>query len=297
MRRPTLSRANAAGHRQGVVLRRDFQVVETRGYTRVSRDTRPVPTVPDRVLDAFGLSGAQVSLAGGMGGSVLVRGAVLKPDGDDVEATWLGNLQHRLHADGVRTPRPLQAADGRWVVDGWTAAAYLPGTEQPDRWGDVIAASRPFHHALAHEPRPALLDARTHRWAHADRVAWSETDQDLGVLGQKLTSRYADVHLPSQLVHCDLSGNMLFHDVEPPAVIDLSLYWRPVPYAEAIVAVDAYLWYDAGPEVLDLIDHPDARQLLLRATVFRLTAEMSPEYQGERSPTAYERLTDALATR
>ncbi len=32
---------------------------------------------------------------------------------------------------------------------------------------------------------------------------------------------------PPQLVHGDLTGNLLFHTSLPPAVIDLSPYWRP----------------------------------------------------------------------
>jgi len=33
---------------------------------------------------------------------------------------------------------------------------------------------------------------------------------------------------PSQLIHSDLGGNVLFHDQLPPAIIDFSAYWRPV---------------------------------------------------------------------
>ncbi len=94
-------------------------------------------------------------------------------------------------------------------------------------------------------------------------------------------------------MHCDLSGNVLFHDIEPPTVIDLSLYWRPVPYAEAVVAVDALLWYDAEPDVLDVVEHPYATQLLLRAAIFRLATEDTPNHVGQSTPIhEYERLAD-----
>jgi prepilin-type processing-associated H-X9-DG protein len=73
----------------------------------------------------------------------------------------------------------------------------------------------------------------------------------------------------SQLVHGDLSGNVLFADGLPPAVIDWSPYWRPPPYASAIVMCDAALGHGAGVELLAGSD----RQLLIRALLFRLLSE------------------------
>ncbi len=254
--------------------------------------------VPEPVLAAFDVGGRPEPLSGGMGQSVRVGDVVLKPAGDEAEASWLAQLQHDLRPVGLRTPRPRRAADGRWVVDGWSATAYLAGDGRPGRWADTMAAGRALHAALRAEPRPELLDRRTHRWAVADRVAWGEATADLGPVGERLTARRRPLDLPRQLVHCDLSGNVLFHDSEPPAVIDLSLYWRPPPYAEAIVAVDAFLWYDAEPGVLDMVEHEHATQLLLRATVFRLCTDLSPEHQGERTPAStFEQLADRLAAR
>lgn len=256
------------------------------------------PLVPASVWTAFGLTGQAHGLIGGMGQSVRVGDVVLKPTGDETEAAWLAQVQHDLHLDQVRAPSPRQALDGRWVVDGRTASTYLPGAERPDRWAEVITAGRRFHAALAGVPRPSLIQARTHRRAVADRVAWGETHRDLGALGSRLAASRHRLDLPRQLVHCDLSGNVLFHDDEPPAIIDLSLYWRPVPYADAIVVVDAFLWYGADPGILDLVDHPDAKQLLLRAALFRLACELAPDHEGD--PTAltdYKHLTDLIERR
>lgn len=254
--------------------------------------------MPEVVLAAFGLTGRPEALPGGTGHSVRVGEVVLKPAGDEPAATWLAQLQHELRPADVRTPQFRRATDGRWVVDGWTAATYLPGAAQPGRWADVIAASRHLHAALADLPRPDFIESRTHRWAVADRVAWGEATADLGPVGRRLEAGQRPHHLRGQLVHCDLSGNVLFHDAELPAVIDLSLYWRPVPYAEAIIAVDAFLWYGAEPDVLNLIEHDDATELLRRAAVFRLCTDLSPEHPGERTPIAtFERLADLLAAR
>jgi hypothetical protein len=55
---------------------------------------------------------------------------------------------------------------------------------------------------------------------------------------------------PAQLVHGDLGGNVLFAPSLAPAIIDFSPYWRPPGYAEAVAAVDAFLWFGAGDHVL-----------------------------------------------
>ena len=81
------------------------------------------------------------------------------------------------------------------------------------------------------------------------------------------------VEAPCQLVHGDLSGNVLFADGQPPAIIDLSPYWRPTAYADAIVAVDGLLWFGADRPLIRLAwTGPDFHQLLVRALVFRLVA-------------------------
>ena len=134
-----------------------------------------------------------------------------------------------------------------------------------------------LHRALAGVERPsAVLDARTAGWARADRIAWGEASAadfaGLPEVSHLLAARTA-VSASNQLIHGDLSGNVLFADGLPPAVIDLSPYWRPAAYASAIVAVDAVLWYEADVELLSTV--ADA-QLLVRALLFRLLASHDP---------------------
>ena len=83
------------------------------------------------------------------------------------------------------------------------------------------------------------------------------------------------MRLPSQLIHGDLGGNVLFADGEPPAVIDFSPYWRPAGLALAVAAVDALTWSGADPAILDdLAGLPELDQLLARAHVGRLVTEV-----------------------
>ncbi|WP_405709741.1 hypothetical protein [Streptomyces sp. NBC_00046] len=80
-----------------------------------------------------------------------------------------------------------------------------------------------------------------------------------------------DAH--AQLIHGDLTGNVLFASGQAPAVIDFSPYWRPVAYADAIVVVDGLLYHQAGPRLVDsALPDAEGAQMLLRALIFRLAA-------------------------
>ncbi|MDK1475674.1 phosphotransferase [Streptomyces sp. 549] len=243
------------------------------------RAARALP--PPSVLDAFAVGGTVVPLPGGRGLSVRVGNVVLKPvDGTEEEAEWAASVYERLlaGAGGFRVPRPLRAADGRSVVDGWTGCELLSGRPGPaGHWHEVLAAGRAFHAALSDVPCPAFLSRRTHPWAVADRVAWGEEETDVPA---QLADPYAallalrrPVRLPVQLVHGDLTGNVLLAAGEPPGVIDFSPYWRPPVYAEAVVVADGLLWFDAPRTLLARPGEcPDWTQLLVRALLFRLVA-------------------------
>jgi hypothetical protein len=72
------------------------------------------------------------------------------------------------------------------------------------------------------------------------------------------------------LIHGDLLNNVLFDDDLPPAVIDVSPFWRPARYADAIIIVDAIGWYGARRSAIEALHDPAGVQLLIRATLFRL---------------------------
>ena len=236
------------------------------------------PLVPASVLEAFGVTGPMSRPAAGEGLSVRVGAAVLKPTEDGPEARFTAELLSGLEADGFRLARPLRARDGRWVVGDWSAAEFVEGETGPaGRWRDLLGAARAFHEALSSAPRPGVLQTRTHRWALADKVAWGETSLTALPAVAPLLSRLESSRLPvnadCQLVHGDLSGNALFADGQQPAIIDFSPYWRPAAYADAVIAVDGLLWFDADPDLLRLASSsPDFPQLLVRALIFRLVA-------------------------
>jgi Phosphotransferase enzyme family len=215
---------------------------------------------------------------------------------------------------GFRVPRPLRTiagdrvagdrvagdraagdrAAGDWVAGdpvtgGWVAWQWLPG--EPASWAGVspfwprlIAASRAFHAALAGRPAPPWLGRDGSPWTAGDQVAWGERDPESvlaaapgSLAGQlrRLLAALRPVRLPSQLIHGDLGGNVLFAGASPPAVIDFSPYWRPAGLALAVAAVDALMWGGASPAALGELDgQPELDQLLARALVYRLVTEI-----------------------
>jgi uncharacterized protein (TIGR02569 family) len=211
------------------------------------------------VLAAFGVGEDPEPLAGGRGRAWRAGPLVLKPlDRAADELAWQAELLARIEPDGFRVARPLPE-----VVDGWTAAEYVEGRHEPGRWLDIISVGERFHTTLAGVPRPGeLLDRRRDPWAVGDRVAFGEApfpelDDVLAAL--------EPVTAPSGLIHGDLTGNVLFHDELPPAIVDFSPYWRPPAFASAVVVSDALCWEGAPDELADAVD----RDLLLRAAIYR----------------------------
>jgi uncharacterized protein (TIGR02569 family) len=199
-----------------------------------------MPAPPAQGLAAFDVSARPEPVSGDQATAWRAGDVVLKPLDMSIDALrWQAEVLGAVESDGFRVAPPLRTGDGDLVVDGWTAWPMLAGTHAP-RWADIVAVGERFHRALARVERPAaVLDARTDGWARADRIAWGEQPAgDFGrvpEVGHLLAARTA-VSAPSQLIHGDLSGNVLFADGLPPAVIDLSPYWRPPAYASAIVA-------------------------------------------------------------
>jgi uncharacterized protein (TIGR02569 family) len=234
---------------------------------------------PPEVLAAFGVAGSSpVPLSGGMGTSWRAAGLVLKPaDADVAELDWQADLYAGLTGDGFRLARPRRAAGGSVCAHGWSAAEFVPGGHEPGRWADIIAVGERFHAALRAVPRPGFLAARSTPWAVSDRVAWGEAPlaviPDQRYLAQ-LAAAARPVTAASQVVHGDLTGNVLFHDRLPPAIIDLAPYWRPPGYASAVVVADALLFEGADESILRAVGHvADFGQYLIRALSFRIAAD------------------------
>ena len=134
----------------------------------------------------------------------------------------------------------------------------------------------------------------------ADRAAWGDISLApyRGVPHvTRLEALLERVRAPSQVIHGDLTGNVLFADALPPAVIDLSPYWRPVEFATAVVVADALVWEGASAaELATATDVDQFGQLLARALLFRIVADAvaDPDAMGARA-SAYIPAVDLAA--
>jgi uncharacterized protein (TIGR02569 family) len=226
------------------------------------------------VLQAFGVEEPARLMSGGQGGSWRAGGLVLKPDAGPVHE-WLGRSLVEVVTDDVRMSLPVPTRDGAWVCGGWVATRWVQGGD-PDysaasTWIEIIEAGRAFHRAVAHLVLPDCLDARTDRWAIADRVAWGERRSNFLPEFVDLAGRLEAALEPigsRQLVHADLTRNVLFAPGLTPAVIDISPYWRPPAYAEGVVLADALCWHHAWAGLLEQAGVP--RAAVARALLFRM---------------------------
>lgn len=272
------------------------------------------------VLAAFGLHGEPRRMSGGRGSCVRVGDAVLKPvDADPDAVDWMAATMASVTERGFRVARPIPTTQGRWSFDGWTASQHLVGAE-PDhrrapRWDEILATGDAFHRALAHLARPAFLDRRDDPWQLGDHAAWHDAGPhgNEHVIVPGLIEPYEQLlalrrRLPvgrRQLIHGDLTGNVLLAPGLPPAVIDFSPYWRPPAFGAAIVVGDAVLWHGAGADLITRAAAqrgPDFVQFVVRALVYRLvtTNEFTHRCPDDDAPGSeienYRRAASLLAT-
>jgi len=229
---------------------------------------------------------------------------VLKRVHDVGDAEWTQATLAEIEQDGFRVASPIAAVTGRWVLDQWSANEFIADLRPAaPRWDVVIESGLRFGEA-AERARPAgsdALDARTHRWAVADRVAWSEAEVLLSPEAARVLDQLAQLVAPDDeperhFVHGDLSGNVFLDAARRPVILDVSPYLRPRRWAAAIVVADAVLWHGADASLARRFASQDSdRDLLGRALSFRLVAEqlaIGPRHGAMLEP--YRRMLPAI---
>ena len=232
---------------------------------------------PRDVIAAFGGNEPPVPLAGGRGLAWRSGSLVLKPIDTPPEALeWMDLTLRAVPVGDLRLSLPVRSRSGTLVVDGWTASPVLAGGHPVGDWKSRADVARRFASALSDLPQPAFMhQLATHAWARADRAAWQEETLDVASpyrdsLAALMDARRA-VIARDTLIHGDITGNVLVAPGLPPAVIDLTFYWRPVEYSVAVLAVDASCFEGAPLSLLNTIDpHPAFDQFLIRALLFRM---------------------------
>ncbi len=238
-----------------------------------------MPIQPPRTaIEAFGPAATPLALAGGRGNAWRVGELVLRPvDQGEPPLDWHAAVLGSIARNEFRLSLPRRTLDGALSSEGWCAWEFVEGAHEEGRWRDIIAVGELFHDALADVAEPDFVARRSDPWAIGDRVAWGDLPAesftqvkhlaDLVAVRRPLDSR-------RQLVHGDLTGNVLFADGLAPAIIDFSPYWRPPAYASAIVVADALIWEGADESLLEAVaDTPNFPQFLLRALIMRAVVD------------------------
>lgn len=227
------------------------------------------------ILNAFNLSSDPTQLTGGQGECYRVGDAVLKPIKNSVEASWLAEICDGLTSDKFRVPKPIRTKDDAWVFDNWTTQTFVTGKHIPGNYVEAVEVSKEFHRALIGIPKPDFFDKKTDVFSIADKIAWGELPlPDFELTNEPLKRIFGllkNNKLPNQLIHGDWgTGNILFDEKLPPAVIDLSPYFRPADFAIAVMIIDVLVYEGADKSIINLGQNlKDFDQLLIRALVRR----------------------------
>lgn len=250
----------------------------------------------EHVLDLFAVPGDVEPAPGGRGQRIRAGDLVLSPGRDPavlealnpVLARLAVDLDTRAHRDrrDLRVAVPVPARDGRWTVEGWGATRHEPGAQVLTDLPATRAVGAILHAELAglvtHWPPAGSI--RDDRWGRAERLAFARTPVGDGRVGTAtslvtaLSAARDDTPLgPQGLVHGDLMGSVLLDRDGAPVVVDVSPYWRPALWAEAVCVLDALLWFDADPRSIGSWLHGPARQAMVRAGLFRLLTDQSPD--------------------
>lgn len=251
----------------------------------------------NEILNSYNLCGDIIPLTGGQNTAVRVGNAVLKPVDDINQCEWLLHIVSNLNPQGYRLSKPVQSKYGTFVYRGWACTQYEIGKDVQGRIEDKLQVSRLFHRDLStidFQDFPYIENP----WSKGHRIAWQidELSRDLPREAQEMISPILGMvslkeQYNMQIVHGDLSGNILFDEAMSPLVIDFSPTIAPVEYAEAILVCDCIAWQGSKVSEIDLLPNDKLyREMILRAIIFRLTvsaifskgdfAEFSKEYEA-----------------
>lgn len=171
-----------------------------------------------QAFEAFGADFAsRERLDGGRGRTWRAGDVVLRPTAGGSEADWraevLRDLEHTT--EFVPLGQSWHSRGPGWWT-GWEALQWVSGAADETQVLDVIRAGAAFHRAVADLPRPPFLDTSDDPWALADRMSWDERPLPTDPMLDRLAAQFRPVLSPSQIIHGDLLGNVLFAEGHHP---------------------------------------------------------------------------------
>lgn len=230
----------------------------------------------DAVLAAFDLRREPRPVPGGRGLVWRSGDVALKPVESSTEHDWVCATYDAWPLDAdVGVPSPLRTADGAWSTEGWGAHRWAEGetARVADDPGWFRRAADAFHAVAGSLGRPGFLDDRRDPWSVGDRVAFGEQAPLVARdFVRTALAGSAPTTVGAQVVHGDLTGNVLRTASGGAVVIDWPPYFRPTGWSLAVVVTDAVCWQGADSSLLwAWEDVPCWSELLRRALVYRVT--------------------------
>ncbi|MBA4853331.1 hypothetical protein [Emticicia sp. BO119] len=230
------------------------------------------------ILEVFGIYGKIVRLNGGQGRSVRVGDFVIKPIDEVNKYNWIGSVLAPISTSGLSIAKPLKSKNGNFVENGYGVTKYIEGEFSQGNIKEKIKACQALSHLLQSIKQPEQWTHWHSPWQRANQVAWEEADLPDNTnlhsvkLIKSIKTGYQPIHLPKQLVHSDLAGNILFNG-STPVIIDFSPEFRPKAYAEILLITDSIAWHQEELKSLWITQYSKflLTQLALRAIIFRLT--------------------------
>lgn len=232
------------------------------------------------IFDSFNLEGEVIPIIGGQNTSVRVKNTVLKPTEDAIHAEVLLTIIDSIQPKGYRLSKPVKSNKGTFVSHGWMCTQFEPGHEVIGYVKEKLQVARLFHQDLS-IINFNDLPFTNNPWSRAHKVAWQVTElptethfEIRQIIKELLLKVRLKEYYTCQIVHADLSGNILFDEVLSPLIIDFSPTVAPVEYAEAILVCDCIAWQGSKVSDIDmLLNNEFNNEMIIRAVVFRLTVE------------------------
>ncbi|QHQ59561.1 hypothetical protein Ana3638_01075 [Anaerocolumna sedimenticola] len=233
----------------------------------------------NEILSAFNLNGEINSLHGGQNTSVRVKDAVLKPVGENEQIyEWALTILNEINPHEYRLSKPIISNNNTFVYKGWCCTRYEPGEHRDGNVKQKLEVSRLFHSDLA-EVDFVNIPKANDPWSISQRIAWQKENlpsnlskEASKILDELISKIKLKENYKLQIIHADLSGNILFDKALNPLIIDFSPTIAPVKYAEAILVCDCIAWQGSPISEIGLICcSKNNIEMILRAVIFRLS--------------------------
>lgn len=241
------------------------------------------------ILERFNIADEPILIKGGQGTTWKAGKFILKPISSEEEVDWCATTIEKLPRDFFRIPKYLKTTDGKYSIDGWCALEFIEGEHMKDCWEEKVVVCKGFNNLLVDLLKPDFIEKRTNPWAIADKMVFEEIplnyDPRLAEYVIEIKKYLKPIDMEEQIIHGDITGNMLFADGELPGIIDFTPNWKSKEYALAILVVDAITWEGADETIFKLVSNEqDIFQLLLRAAFFRalVTSEFFRQFGNDR---------------